>query len=67
MLIADVMDAANPEGMGGMYAGSPLRCAAALTCGSDGNIVRIMAPITIPDAVTDEGLSIFGAVALHGR
>jgi 4-aminobutyrate aminotransferase/4-aminobutyrate aminotransferase/(S)-3-amino-2-methylpropionate transaminase len=32
-----------------------------LTCGTYGNVVRLMLPLTIPDAVLDEGLSIFEA------
>jgi len=137
---ADVMDAPNPGGLGGTYAGSPLACAAALavmdvfekenllqraedvgqrlteglqalaqqhrcvaqvrglgamvamelcqdgnphrpdaalakalaahaaqrglillTCGTYGNVVRILVPLTASDAVIDEGLAIIGA------
>jgi len=137
---ADVMDAPNPGGLGGTYAGSPLACAAALavldvfesqdllargrsvgerittalrqlaarhrgiaevrglgamvamelckngdpqqpdaeltralaneaakrglvllTCGTYGNVVRILVPLTVPDAVLDEGLGIIAA------
>jgi 4-aminobutyrate aminotransferase-like enzyme len=32
-----------------------------LTCGSHGNVVRVMVPLTIPDEQLDEGLDIFEA------
>ncbi|MDR2364673.1 MAG: 4-aminobutyrate--2-oxoglutarate transaminase [Zoogloeaceae bacterium] len=33
-----------------------------LTCGINGNVLRLMTPLTISDAVLDEGLAIIGAV-----
>ncbi len=39
-----------------------------LTCGADGNVIRFLYPLTIEDAVFDEGLSIVeGAVLAAGR
>jgi 4-aminobutyrate aminotransferase len=35
-----------------------------LSCGTSANVVRLLAPLTIPDAVLDEGLSIL-TTALH--
>jgi 4-aminobutyrate aminotransferase/(S)-3-amino-2-methylpropionate transaminase len=35
-----------------------------LSCGTAANVVRLLAPLTIPDAVLNEGLDILGA-ALH--
>ena len=35
-----------------------------LSCGTSANVVRLLAPLTIPDAVLEEGLSILAA-ALH--
>ena len=32
-----------------------------LTCGTYGNVVRILVPLTASDAVIDEGLAIIGA------
>jgi 4-aminobutyrate aminotransferase/4-aminobutyrate aminotransferase/(S)-3-amino-2-methylpropionate transaminase len=32
-----------------------------LSCGTAANVVRLLAPLTIPDAVLDEGLNILGA------
>jgi 4-aminobutyrate aminotransferase len=32
-----------------------------LTCGAHGNVLRIMVPLTVPDAVLEEGLAIIGA------
>ena len=36
-----------------------------LTCGADGNVIRFLYPLTIPDAHFEEGLSMFGR-ALEG-
>jgi len=36
-----------------------------LTCGTHGNVVRILVPLTASDAVLDEGLDIFGAALDH--
>jgi 4-aminobutyrate aminotransferase len=35
-----------------------------LSCGTSGNVVRLLSPLTIPDAVLEEGLSLLSA-ALH--
>ena len=32
-----------------------------LSCGTDANVVRLLAPLTIPDAVLEEGLGILSA------
>ena len=32
-----------------------------LTCGSHGNVIRVMVPLTIPDELLDEGLDLFEA------
>ncbi len=32
-----------------------------LSCGTEANVVRLLAPLTIPDAVLDEGLGILSA------
>jgi 4-aminobutyrate aminotransferase-like enzyme len=32
-----------------------------LSCGTEANVVRLLAPLTIPDAVLDEGLAILAA------
>jgi 4-aminobutyrate aminotransferase-like enzyme len=31
-----------------------------LSCGVNANVVRLLAPLTIPDAVLDEGLGVLG-------
>jgi 4-aminobutyrate aminotransferase/(S)-3-amino-2-methylpropionate transaminase len=31
-----------------------------LSCGSDGNVIRILVPLTAEDALVDEGLQILG-------
>jgi 4-aminobutyrate aminotransferase len=40
-----------------------------LSCGTSANVVRLLAPLTIPDAVLEEGLSILSAALhdAHGR
>jgi 4-aminobutyrate aminotransferase-like enzyme len=32
-----------------------------LSCGTDANVVRLLSPLTIPDAVLEEGLNILSA------
>jgi 4-aminobutyrate aminotransferase/4-aminobutyrate aminotransferase/(S)-3-amino-2-methylpropionate transaminase len=42
-----------------------------LNCGNNGNVLRVMVPLTIPDRILDEGLAVIGAVlddlAAQGR
>jgi 4-aminobutyrate aminotransferase-like enzyme len=32
-----------------------------LSCGTEANVVRLLAPLTIPDAILEEGLGILSA------
>jgi 4-aminobutyrate aminotransferase-like enzyme len=32
-----------------------------LSCGTEANVVRLLAPLTIPDAILDEGLGLLSA------
>jgi 4-aminobutyrate aminotransferase-like enzyme len=40
-----------------------------LSCGTSANVVRLLCPLTIPDAVLDEGLNILAEAvnAAYGR
>jgi 4-aminobutyrate aminotransferase-like enzyme len=40
-----------------------------LSCGTSANVVRLLAPLTIPDAVLEEGLTILSAAVrdAYGR
>ncbi len=62
MLAFELVEQA-PEQAGAIVAAAFERGLLLLACGMYGNVIRLLAPLTIDDAVLEQGLALAGGVA----